>query len=155
MNAALCFEALSVGAHYAHGDVTVDASGIKRFARRYDPQPFHLDEQAGRESLFGGLAAPGWLSMALVARQLTTGAPQRFADAGAERLDDLRWRRPVLAGDRLSVRSVCLALDARRGPSDCGAAQLRVEATNRAGELALQYTTWIFVARGTPTSTER
>ncbi|HEX7381815.1 MAG TPA: MaoC/PaaZ C-terminal domain-containing protein [Nevskiaceae bacterium] len=146
----LRFEALSVGACYVHGDVAIDAASIKRFARRYDPQPFHLDEKAGRASLFGGLAAPGWLSMTLVARQLTAGAPQRFADVGAEGLDDLRWRRPVLAGDRLSVSSTCLALDARRG-----AAQLRVEAVNRAGELALQYTTWIFVARRLPAALER
>jgi acyl dehydratase len=75
------------------------------FAEQYDPQPFHVDEEAAEESLFGGLVASGWHTAAMTMRMIVDNMPAESASSGAIGVDDLRWKRPVRPDDRLHVRS--------------------------------------------------
>ena len=96
------FEDFSVGQKFASGRLTVDAAAIKSFAQEYDPQPFHLDETAARESLFGGLAASGWHTAALTMR-LIVGSEFRPAGGILGFGGEVAWLRPVRPGDELRV----------------------------------------------------
>ena len=111
------FEELEIGARREVGSFTFTAELIKKFAAQFDPQVFHLDEEAGRKSLFGGLAASGW-HVGSVCMKLLVAHGQRQIDEAAARGEEiavwgpspgfreLRWIRPVLAGDTISFASV-------------------------------------------------
>ena len=110
------FEDIHVGRRREVGSFTFTADEIKRFARKYDPQRFHLSEEEGRKSLFGGLAASGW-HVASVCMRLMVLSTQRLAKEAAARgetvaasgpspgFNDLRWIKPVMAGDTISFVS--------------------------------------------------
>lgn len=98
------FEDFTLGETGTTGACEVTEDGIIRFAEQYDPQPFHLDHDAARESLFGGLAASGWHTLSLANRLLVHDWLHDAAVAGAAGFDELRWRRPVYPGDELSCR---------------------------------------------------
>src|SRR5260370_34181488 len=116
------FEDMEIGARNEVGSFTFTADGIKKFAAQFDPQAFHLDEEAGRKSLFGGLAASGW-HVGSVCMKLLVADGQRLikeALARGERtavggaspgLRGLRWVRPVLAGDTISYANEVESLD--------------------------------------------
>ena len=107
------FEDIMIGRRREVGSFTFSADEIKRFARKYDPQRFHLSEEEGRKSLFGGLAASGW-HVASVCMRLMVLSAQRLAEEAVARGEtiaaggpspgfrDLRWIRPVMAGDTVS-----------------------------------------------------
>jgi len=97
------FEAVTVGATATHGDYEISRREILSFGRRYDPQPFHTDPEAARESSFGGLVASGWLTAAATMRLLVDGMLADSGAVGAVGVDELRWPTPVRPGDRLSV----------------------------------------------------
>jgi acyl dehydratase len=107
---------LRVGQRFSSGEHVLDATQIKAFAAQYDPQPFHLDEEAARGSLFGGLAASGWHTAAITMRLLVGGgAPIAGGVIGAG--GEIAWPRPTRAGDGgRSVTTVTLPLPARRDP---------------------------------------
>src|SRR6202142_1739177 len=110
------FEDMEVGQRRELGSFTFTADGIKKFAAQFDPQPFHLDEEAGRKSLFGGLAASGW-HVGSVCMKLLVAEGQRQAMEAAARGEqvaawgpspgfrELRWIKPVLAGDTIRFAS--------------------------------------------------
>lgn len=98
------FDAFAEGEAGITGDYSVTETDVVAFATQYDPQPFHLDDAAARQTLFGRLAASGWHTMAIANRLLVTGWLQDAAVAGAEGFDNLRWRRPVYPGDVLRCR---------------------------------------------------
>src|SRR5207237_1348817 len=83
------------------GTVTLTDKEILEFGRRYDPQPFHVDPEAARESVFGGLIASGWLTGSLFMRLFTTGVLNKYSSLGSPGLEELRWLRPVRPGDVL------------------------------------------------------
>jgi acyl dehydratase len=125
------FEDFAVGDVYELGSRTVTAEDIVAFARKYDPQPFHLDEQAARESFFGGLAASGWhtsaIGMAILSRVIVR---ENWASLGAPGMDTCRWPLPVRPGDTLSGRFT--VLDARRSSSrPMGLLKCRTELFNQ------------------------
>jgi acyl dehydratase len=96
------------GQEFGSGSITIDAGQIKAFAKQFDPQPFHLDEEAASASFFQGLAASGWHTAALTMRLLVEGdlaVAGGIVGAGA---DEFRWPRPVRPGDTLTVRSEVL-----------------------------------------------
>lgn len=108
------------GETFALGSHTFDADAIVAFARDFDPQPFHLDEDAGRASLFGGLAASGWhvacAWMKLWIAHQSRAMAERAARGGLQPIpgpspgfDDMRWLRPVLAGDTVAYTTTILA----------------------------------------------
>ena len=106
----LYLDDFSVGQVFRSGTRPVTEAEIKAFAQQYDPQPFHLDHEAAKATMFGGLAASGWHTMALTMRLLVDGgAPIAGGIIGAGG-EDLRWPRPVRPGDELTVESEVLEI---------------------------------------------
>lgn len=144
----LFLDELSVGQRFASGRVTVGEAEIKEFAGAYDPQPFHLDEEAARASLFGGLAASGWHTAALTMRLLVDGGlPLAGGIIGAS--GELAWPRPVRPGDVLRVESEVLAVKPSRSRADRGLATVRSTTLNQKGEPVQVFTMQLVVLRRT------
>ncbi|GAA0478290.1 MaoC family dehydratase [Halococcus dombrowskii] len=99
------FEDVEVGETRTFGERDVTRVEILEFAERYDPQPFHTDESAASDSLFGGLIASGWHTAAMTMELLVTNVFADSAATGAVGVDELRWPNPVRPGDVLSVRT--------------------------------------------------
>lgn len=128
------FEDLAVGQVFASGCVRVTAEEIKRFAAQFDPQPFHLDEEVARGTIFGGLAASGWHTAALTMRLMVEG---EFRPAGGligAGLDELRWSRPVRPGDELRAESEILEMRTSQSRPGQGLVKLRTTTRNQEGE---------------------
>jgi len=113
------------------GRKRVETDEIKRFAAQFDPQPFHLDEEAARQSMFGGLAASGWQTACLTMRLLVDSdfkAANGLIGAG---FDELRWPRPVRPGDELRVELEILEVRASKSRSDIGLVKFRMTTLNQ------------------------
>jgi len=138
------FEDIVIGETGVTGGYTVTEAGVIAFAEQYDPQPFHLDHAAARESLFGKLAGSGWQTVALANRLLVSDGLRDVAISGAAGFDDLRWRRPVYPGDTLTCR---YTVTAANDTSDVRFGELRVEAVveNHAGEtvMSMEWLPWV------------
>jgi len=119
------FEDLSEGDTASAGSRTVTAEEIVAFAERYDPQPFHVDEEAAAQSPFGGLVASGWHTAALTMRLLVDGVLSETASQGALGVDELRWHRPVRPGDELAVETEIA--EKKPWSDDAGLARVRIE----------------------------
>ncbi|PSP90156.1 dehydratase [Halobacteriales archaeon QS_4_69_34] len=102
------FEDVAVGETREFGDRTVDREEMIEFAEQFDPQPFHVDEAAAEQSMFGGLIASGWHTAAMTMGLLVDNLMVESAATGAIGVDDLRWENPVRPGDTLSVRTEVL-----------------------------------------------
>ena len=152
------FEDHVLGTRVEIGSHTFTAEEIKAFARQFDPQPFHLDEEAGRQSLFGGLAASGW-HVASVHMKLTVTDGQRLAKEAAARGEEgavwgpspgfreLRWIKPVLAGDTISFATEVETLRTSGKRPEWGILQARNTGTNQHGELVFSLLATAFVPR--------
>jgi acyl dehydratase len=104
------FDDLKLGMRFTSGETTVSKEDILRFAREFDPQPFHLDEEAAKHTMLGGLAASGWHTAAIsmnLAVQTRPFGPHALLGAG---VDDLRWMKPVRPGDRLHLEGEVVEL---------------------------------------------
>ena len=99
------WEDFAVGDVTEFGPVTVSAAEIVEFASRYDPQPFHLDEEAGKTSPFGGLIASGWHTTALFMGMFVRAVLLDSASLGSPGVEEIRWTAPVRPGDTLTSRS--------------------------------------------------
>lgn len=129
----LYFEDFLPGRRFSTATVEVTAEDIKAFAARFDPQPFHLDEEAAKRSLFGALAASGWHTAALAMR-LLVDSTIRPADGMIGLGGEITWPRPTYAGDVLRVESE--VIDAKRSRSNPrrGVVTMRQETKNQRGE---------------------
>lgn len=116
-----------VGATAVHGPIAVDEQEVLDFARRYDPQPFHIDPAAAAAGPFGGLIASGWHSCALMMRVLVEEYLSPASSLGSPGVDELRWLRPVRPGDVLHVRTEVLDARVSRSRPDRGVVRTRVE----------------------------
>ena len=123
------YEDLAVGETHEAGPRTVTEEEIVEFAEKYDPQSFHVDREAAESSMFGGLAASGWHTAAVAMRLLVDGFFEDVAIGGALGVDDLRWRRPVYAGDEVSI-SVTVA-DKEIWDEGRGRVEFDLEAANQ------------------------
>jgi acyl dehydratase len=142
----LYLEDLSVGQVFRSRPHRLEAEEIKTFAAAYDPQPFHLDEEAAKHSLFAGLAASGWHTAATTMRLLATGgAPIAGGVIGASA--DIAWPRPTRPGDELHVVSEVLEITPSRSKPDRGIVLVRCETRNQRGEIAQTMTTKLVVPR--------
>lgn len=139
----LYLEDLHVGQTFVTGALTVTTEQIKAFAREFDPQPFHLDEEAAAHSLFGGLAASGWHTAALTMRLLVGGLPLAGGLVGAG--GETTWPRPTRPGDTLTVHVEVLEITPSRSRPDRGMIRTRSETRNQHGE-AVQISTVRIVA---------
>ena len=137
---------LQPGQRFVSGTHTVDKAQILTFAREYDPQPFHLDEQAAREHVFGGLAASGWHTAALTMRLLVDGgAPIAGGILGVG--GELTWSRPLRPGDTIQVHSEIVDVTPSRSRPDRGVATVRSETRNQHGEVVQTFVAKLIVPR--------
>jgi acyl dehydratase len=146
MAAALYLDDLAVGQKYATGTATLTAEGIKAFAIQFDPQPFHLDEAAARNSLFGRLAASGWHTAAVSMRVLVQGE-MRIAGGLIGLGGELSWPRAVYAGDTLRVESEVLDIRLSESKPDRGIVTVRNCTLNQNGEVVQKAVVKMLVPR--------
>lgn len=146
MTDGLFLDDLRVGQRFTSASHVLDTEQVKRFASEFDPQPFHLDENAATKSLFGGLAASGWHTAAVTMRLLVGGGAP-FAGgvigAGAE----ISWPKPTRPGDELHVVSEVTEITPSRSKPDRGIVALRSETRNQHGDVVLVLTSKLVVPR--------
>ena len=131
------FEDFQVGQVHELGSYVVPREEILAFARQFDPQPFHLDEEAGRQSIYGSIIASGWHTAAICHRLLVESLLKDSASMGSPGLDELRWLLPVKPGDTLSARIEVLATTPSRSKPDRGSLKTRMEVRNQRGEVVM------------------
>lgn len=127
-------EDFEAGQTFRSGRIRIEADRIKRFAAEFDPQPFHLDESAASESLFGSLAASGWHTAAITMRLLVEGDLKPAGGIVGAGFDELRWPRPVRPGDELRVESEVLEVRASKSRPDQGVIKVRTTTLNQNNE---------------------
>jgi acyl dehydratase len=152
------FEDIEVGQRRELGSFTFTANAIMKFAKQFDPQRFHLDEEEGKNSLFGGLAASGW-HVGSVCMKLLVADGQRLAAEAAARGEklaiwgpspgfrELRWIKPVLAGDTISFASEVESLRSSEKRPEWGILQARNTGANQRGEPVFSLLATAFVPR--------
>jgi acyl dehydratase len=129
----LYLDDLHVGQRFAAGPVSVTAPEIVRFAREFDPQPFHLDDEAAKATMFEGLAASGWHTASLTMRMLTDGGiPIATGVIGIG--GEIAWPKPVRPGDTLRVESEVLAIAPSRSKPNQAIVTIRSATANQNGE---------------------
>ena len=155
------FEDMEIGVRRDVGSFTFTAEAIKKFAAQFDPQAFHLDEEAGRNSLFGGLAASGW-HVGSACMKLMVADGQRLSREAAARGEEiavwgpspgfreLRWIKPVLAGDTISFSSVIESKRISEKRPEWGILQARTSGINQRGEAVYSLLATAFVPRRSP-----
>jgi acyl dehydratase len=132
-------EELTVGQTFGSGSLQVTAEHIKHFAAAFDPQPFHLDEQSARETIFRGLAASGWHTAALTMRLLVESAFKPAGGLVGASLETLRWPRPVRPGDELRIETEILEIHPSRSRPGQGIVKIKVTTLNQAGKAVQIY----------------
>ncbi|WP_300302960.1 MaoC family dehydratase [Ferrovibrio sp.] len=115
----------------------VSEEEIVAFARDYDPQPFHLDKEAAKQSLFGGLCASGWHTAGMMMRMLVDNMIGKYASMGSPGVDQLRWVKPVFPGDTLHLRGEILDVRPSQSKPDRGVVTSRYEMRNQNGDIVL------------------
>ncbi len=131
------FEDFKPGDVIELGSRTISKESILAFAREFDPQPFHTDEEAAKRSIYGGLLASGWHTGSLLMRILNDGLLKDTASLGSPGVDELRWLKPVRPGDVLSARMTVLESIPSRSKLDRGLIRSLMELRNQHGEIVL------------------
>ena len=127
-------EDFAVGQTYRSGRLRVDEARIKSFADEFDPQPFHRDGEAARNTIFGGLAASGWHTAAMTMRLLVDGELRPAGGIIGLGFDEFRWPLPVRPGDELTVESEILEVRPSTSRPDQGLIKVRTTTRNQNGE---------------------
>lgn len=153
------YAAIAVGDIHDYGSHTFTAEEIKTFAGAFDPQPFHIDEEAGRDSQFGGLVASGWHTAAMmmklrVAYMTRAVETARALNAPAVRFgpspgfDDLKWLKPVYAGDTISYVDKVVAKRETRSRPGWAIVSMETTGTNQKGEVVFSVVGHVFAETG-------
>ena len=127
-------EDFAVGQTFGSGRLRIDEERIKTFAAEFDPQPFHLDEEAAQHTMFRGLAASGWHTAAVTMRLLVESEIRPAGGIVGAGFDELRWPRPVRAGDELRVESEVLEVRPSKSRPDQGIIKARMTTLNQRDE---------------------
>jgi acyl dehydratase len=142
------FEDLEVGTETDFGSYEVTREEVLDFARKYDPQPFHLSDEAAAKTHFGRFAASGWhtcaMTMAVIARKVV-GEEQ--AGLGSPGIDELRWLKPVYPGDTLHVKGTIVDKTPSRSRPDIGSFRTETAVTNQDGVPVMRYTSIVLMRR--------
>src|SRR5437868_7433729 len=142
------FEDLEIGAETYFGSYEVTREEVLEFARKYDPQPFHLSDEEAAKTHFGRLAASGWhttaMTMAVIARKVTG---ERQAGLGSPGIDELRWLKPVYPGDTLHVRGKILEKRESRSKPEIGSFRTQTTVTNQDGQTVMSFTSIVLIRR--------
>jgi acyl dehydratase len=142
------FEDFEVGQQTVFGHYDVTREEVLEFARKYDPQPFHLSDEAAARTHFGRLAASGWhtcaMTMAVIARYVVA---DEQAGLGSPGVDELRWLKPVYPGDRLTVRGDVVETIPSRSKPEIGVIRTRTVVTNQDGAEVMRFTSIVMLQR--------
>ena len=142
------FEDLVVGAEREFGTYQVTREEVIEFASKYDPQPFHLSDEAAAKTHFGRIAASGWhtaaMTMAVIARAVVG---ERQAGLGSPGIDELRWVKPVYPGDTLTVTGKILDKTPSRSKPEIGSFRTATTVTNQHGEPVMTFTSIVLMRR--------
>ncbi len=142
------FEDLEVGREVEFGHYDVTREEVLEFARKYDPQPFHLSDEEAAKTHFGRIAASGWHTTAMTMAVLVAHmADEPQAGLGSPGVDDLRWLWPVYPGDRITVRGTVLDKTASRSKPDLGSFRTQTIVTNQDGVDVLRFTSIVLIRR--------
>lgn len=135
------FEDVEIGSSEEFGSYQVTEEEVIEFASKYDPQPFHLSDEAGKAMIFGGLCASGWHTAGMTMRMVVDHmqAKGRSHSMGSPGLDELRWTRPVFPGDTLRVKSSVIDKRASRSRPEMGSVFLHNEVFNQKDELVMSF----------------
>ncbi len=131
------FEDFAPGQVLELGSRTIAKESMLAFAREFDPQPFHVDEEAAGRSIYRGLLASGWHTGSLMMRIVCDGLLHDTASLGSPGIDELRWLKPVRPGDTLSVRMTILEAIPSRSKPDRGLLRSLTEMRNQHGEVVM------------------
>ena len=142
------FEDFEVGGSITLGSKVVTAEEIIEFASEFDAQPMHLDEEAGRQSILGGLSASGWHTCSMFMRLLCDAFLLDSTSQGSPGIDQVKWKKPVLAGDTLFARTTVLSKRVSKSRPGLGFVTMRAEMSNQRGESVFELeNTAMFLAR--------
>lgn len=142
------FDDLEPGQETLFGHYDVTQEEVLDFARKYDPQPFHLSDEAAAQTHFGRLSASGWhtcaMTMAVIARHIVASGQQGLGSPG---IDELRWLRPVYPGDRLTVRGTIVEKTPSRSKPHIGVIRTETTVTNQDEVAVMRYTSIVMMLR--------
>ena len=142
------FEDLEIGKPAVFGTYDVTREEVLEFARKYDPQPFHLSDEAAAKTHFGRIAASGWhtaaMVMAVIARRVVN---EEQAGLGSPGIDELRWKKPVYPGDTLTVSGEILEKTPSRSRPDIGSFRTRTTVTNQNDEVVMTFISIVLIRR--------
>jgi acyl dehydratase len=144
----LYLDDLTVGQKFGGGtSIEVEAGAIVAYAKQFDPQPFHLDHDAARKTMFGGLAASGWHTASLTMQLLVRDGPPFVNGIIGGGVDELRWPKPVRPGDRLRIESEVLEVRPSRSKPEQGMVKVRTTTFNQNDEPVQVFTGNLIVPR--------
>jgi acyl dehydratase len=142
------FEDLEVGAETYFGAYEVTREEVLEFARKYDPQPFHLSDEEAAKTHFGRVAASGWhtaaMTMAVIARHVVA---HEQAGLGSPGIDELRWTKPVYPGDTLHVRGKIVDKTPSRSRPEMGSFRTHTIVTNQDDQPVMSFTSIVLIRR--------
>ena len=142
------FEDVEVGAERVFGHYDVTREEVLEFARKYDPQPFHLSDEDAAKTHFGRLAASGWhtcaMAMAVIARAVVA---DNQAGLGSPGVDELRWLKPVYPGDRLTVTGRIIDKTPSRSKPEIGSVRTQTTVTNQDEVPVMRYISIVLMRR--------
>ena len=151
--AGLAYEDLVQGWKRTFPPRTISREDIVRFAQQWDPQPFHLDEEAARRTHFRGLVASGWHTGCLAMRIVVDGLLTNSTSMGSPGLEKLEWLRPVRPDDPLTLTIEVLEARPSRSKPDRGSVKFGYVMVNGAGETVFTQVAWVIFGRRTPAAT--
>ena len=141
-------EDLEIGTETNFGSYEVTREEVLEFARKYDPQPFHLSDEEAAKTHFGRLSASGWhtaaMTMAVIARYVVD---ERQAGLGSPGIDELRWKKPVYPGDTLHVRGRILEVTPSRSKPEMGSFRTGTTVTNQNDDVVMTFTSIVLMRR--------
>jgi len=142
------FEDLEVGKQTVFGHYAVTRQEVIEFATKYDPQPFHLSDEAAAKTHFGRIAASGWhtaaMTMAVIARAVVA---EEQAGLGSPGIDELRWLKPVYPGDRITVSGTIIEKTPSRSKPDIGSFRTQTVVSNQDGVEVMRFTSIVLMRR--------
>ena len=134
------FESFDIGQIQNFGAYEVTEEEIIKFAEKYDPQFFHLDHEAAKQSLFGGLCASGWHTCSMTMAMMVANMDKNGRSLGSPGIDNLRWLRPVYPGDVLSVQMEVMDTRPSKSRPNIGIVVSKVSVSNHKEEVVMEFT---------------
>lgn len=145
------WEDVPTGTTFTTAERTITKQEIVEFASEYDPQPFHLDEEAAKASILGGLCASGWHICAIAMRLVYDAFHADAATQGSPGITECRWRRPLFAGETVKVIATCIDARPSKSRPTMGLTNWTWEMTNTAGDTIMKTESWLMMGRRSDT----